>query len=146
MFYALDSLLNFFAPTVQPVQKKVFPKHYYHPLYGLPSKVDTPSIPLNFTYFRVPPRHLFLLNGDLERHFACKEEYKEAWCKRKLNSWYDTDVHPTQISSYRNPVIIEKRMNYLTGKKVSSRDKRYKPDTFYATAKSMSYGKCDTTK
>jgi len=145
MFYVVDSVMSFFAPTVQPIQKKVFPEHYYHPIYGLQSKVDTPHIPLNFTYFKVPPKYVFQISGggsvDLDNHFVQKDVYKKAWMNRKRNSWYDTDRQPTQISSYRNPVIVAKEGNYLSGKKINSREKRYKSSTWYGTLKSTSGNK-----
>lgn len=96
----LENILAiFFKPFHGPDQVTIFDKTDYHPVFGLPGKVDEPKIMTN-TYFPQPyHKDTRLINGDWNTHITNTKEYALAYLTRKhlatqnYNRTYQLDSH-----------------------------------------------------
>jgi hypothetical protein len=111
-----------------------FPEADYHPLYGMPGKVDKPGTSIK-TNFRTEIKQMENLNGRLDNHIASKPVYKEAYAQRKLASHYNQDTR-TQISPYHYPAFLQNKLHFADGSKMAGNSLAIRSqDTFYETVK-----------
>jgi hypothetical protein len=122
-----ENFLSLFNVPHTPSQEYFFNKYYYHPIYGLPGKVDYPKINVK-TWFGSEVPHITHLNGRLDQHFVGQPAYRDLWDQNKRFSWFDTDIK-TQISGYAYRPIRGNIGYFLNGQELSSRDVQFDPST-----------------
>jgi hypothetical protein len=117
----IDNVINLFNVPFMPKQEYFFNPYYYHPIYGLPGKVDYPGVDIK-TWFGSPIPNLDRLNGRLDQHIVGQEAYRDLWDQHKRLMWYDQDATPSQISPYAYRPI-RGNIGYILGTgELSSRD------------------------
>lgn len=129
----LISLLDYKRPPL--LGSNPFPDTRYSALWGNYNQVNRPGTVLK-TNFPSDVPFLKQLNGNIEKHPISMPGYQQAYETRQRKSMY-TNNPRHKLDIYQYPTIQEKRLRYLDGTTVSSRDHVVKPDTFHEKCKSF---------
>jgi|ERR1041385_248361 hypothetical protein len=120
----LNAVHWLFGKNYTPSQQTVFKSDAYDPIRGAVIRgfVDNPGISLT-TYFPPPPKGLELLQGNLKTHFVSSDVYKMAYKQRKMKEFNKPKIFTMQLEQQRGPPRQERKMTFVDGSYISSRDK-----------------------
>jgi hypothetical protein len=142
MYSIARTILSIIDVSSAPQPKFIYDAVAYHPIFGVPAKVDQPGTAMK-TNYDTPLTQLEIVNSPLNKSFINTPEWAAAYQQRRRRSFYNTDIQHQVDQKYRFRPNIQIREDRADGNEILSQGHgpgSVRPSGFYTALKQQQKG------